>query len=265
MAQFKNLDDDEYTEEDKWGVQDVINEIEDSPEPEAEESEDFGDLSEVEIRLEEANCLKALLNNSLFEEPLSPIAKRVERKIRAFIHAELKVLLGINTIKPEVKLFSDDELSVLKALAGKALSKFGPPKEVPSVQTTPNYGPGLTVTGTSEPTPTVKKTPSPELPVKVKRTRAPKVKIPAKPVTETAPAKEENVPIKEVTLPNGMVVTTGVATQVRGTGSGAYPTLSPEQQANFYEQQALTSRPSDGILGLAAAAVDRLNALTPEE
>ncbi len=270
MANFQSLDNDEYTDEDRYGVQDVIDEINEPSAPEEkEDEEDLGDLSDVEIRLEEANCLKALLNNSLFEEPLSPIAKRVERRIRAFIHTELKVLLGIKVVKEEVKLFTDNELDVLKALAGKVLSK-NPPRS----EETP-----VVVPAKLDPVPVVKKNPSPPPPVKVRKAREPKAKpqdyqsykaeqesLGFAAAPDSAPQSIKPSKTMEVTLPNGMVVSgLSAQTQVRGTGQGGYPTLSPEQQANFYEQQALTTSPSEGILGVATAAVHRLNALTPEE
>lgn len=270
MARFQSLDErDEYTEADRYGVQEVIDEIDEvvQPEEEYEEEEDFGDLSDVEIRLEEANCYKALLSNSLFEEPLSPIARRVERRIRSFIHTELKTLLGIEVVKVEPKLFSNDELQVLKALAAKVLSKNkelgiqlpAPVIEAPQAASVPQ----------------VKKTPSPEIP-KVRKTRRPKLE----PVLETRSMLSSNLdPVqpkqavtqnpeatREVTLPNGLTVSgISAATQVRGDGRGGYPAISPGQEAAFYEQQVLTREPDRDILGLAIAAVNKHNASNPEE
>ena len=42
--------------------------------------EEDPDLSEVEKRIEEANCYKVLLNNSLFENGASSIALKVEKR-----------------------------------------------------------------------------------------------------------------------------------------------------------------------------------------
>ncbi len=287
MANFKTLDDDEYTDEDKYGVQDVIDEINEEPAPavelsteEMEEEEDLSDMSEVEIRLEEANCLKALLYNSLFEEPLSPIAKRVERRIRAFIHQELKTLLGIEVVvKPkEAPLFESDELLILKALAKKALSKL-PVGTVNSVGSgdgliavgpiatsvigiSPAFPHGITGSASSPKAtqePLIKKTQAPTSSVKVRRAKPPKAKPTPAPVQETL------FPEKEVTLPNGMVSKVSTQRQVKPSGGGGYPTLSPEQQAAYYEQQALTSKPQSGILGIMARAVDQHNSTSNED
>ncbi len=271
MAKFIQYDD-EYTDEDKYGVQGVIDEIEEKPseilEPFSEEEEDadLSDMSEVEIRLEEANCLKALLYNSLFEEPLSPIAKRVERRIRAFIHAELKTLLGINEAPVKLKatppLFEADELTILKALARKAISKLAPGTVVSSPE--PVAAPVIVEAPKAAPEPVVKRMAAPEG-IKVRRAKAPKTKpkTPQQEPEQQALFPEER---KEVTLPNGMVVSTTVQQQVRPPAHlQGFPTLSADQQASYYEQQALTNKPVSGMLGIMAAAVDKFNSTRGED
>ncbi|MDE2425747.1 MAG: hypothetical protein KGO96_07555 [Elusimicrobia bacterium] len=91
----------------------------------------------VEQRLEQANCYKLLLNDSLFAGELSPIAAQVQEEIRQFITDRLETLLGIKAEKTQ-SVFSDEEITALKTVANTLLSK---PKLLGS--TTPKLPPTL--------------------------------------------------------------------------------------------------------------------------
>jgi len=109
--------------------QDASDEFLDETLDEAEE------LSDVELRLEEANCYKALLRNSLFNNA-SPIAQKVENKVRDYIRKQLRVLLGLESevaAKAAQSVFSDEEVVRLRALAQKILDKERQSQGVPTV------------------------------------------------------------------------------------------------------------------------------------
>lgn len=211
--------------------------IEEETESSVEETyeDDLDNLTEVEVRLEEANCFRALLKNSLFEEPLSPIAKRVESKIREFIKNELKDLMGLS-IPKEVKnntfvpTFSPEEEKVLKTLAAKILTReqATQPPAVNQVQVK-----------TSIPEPIVKKTVSEPLvnkSTKAKKKKDTKRKLVSKEVTINGETAVVNIDVTGQTKPPTTV-------------TGGYPALNFNQQADIMQQQALTAPPPGGLLG----------------
>jgi hypothetical protein len=116
------VDETEVIEQDTQDQQldDVLDELD-------EETQELENMTEVEVRLEEANYFKALLQNPLFSDTDSPIAERVEKRVRGFIQSELRILLGLETRKlipiQAQSNFTQEEEKVLKALAGKVLSK----------------------------------------------------------------------------------------------------------------------------------------------
>jgi hypothetical protein len=232
---------------------DVIDEIE-------AESEELSDMSDVEIRLEEANCFKALLNNSLFEEPMSPIAEKVEKRIRDFIRKELKVLLGLSTPPTPVKQvvssqFSVEEEKILKGLAAKVLSR-----EVQSGRQEPVVAPApLKPAVVQEPSVNKASMSKPkEAEPKVARTKG----RPAKKEAKNAPHMREI----SVDLPNGTSkkVMVNLQGQSRIPGLG-HPPMTPDQISAHMEMEALTSEPKNGMIGLAiAAAKAGINSTTKE-
>lgn len=229
---------------DDYYMDSVIDEIENP-----EDDSNVVDMTDVEVRLEEANYFKALLQNSLFEEPLSPIAKRVEKRVRNFIQQELKVLLGMEVASQITKTveivkspFTSDEEKVLKALANKAMERFAvktEPTVVPAASPQPSSQNAATAQ-VSNKQPVVKRTAAPEKP-KQQRGR--------KKIVE-----------KEVTV-NGEVVkvkmdVTGQTRPSPGT-PGYYPPMTPEQMSMRAEQEALQNVPQDGMLGLAYQLANR--------
>lgn len=228
---------------DDYYMDSVIDDIENP-----EDDSNMIDMTDVEVRLEEANYFKALLQNSLFEEPLSPIAKRVEKRVRSFIQQELKVLLGMEAVSQIAKTveivkspFTSDEEKVLKALANKAMERFAAktePSVVPAV--VPSSSQNTATTQVNNKQLTVKRALAPEKP-KQQRGR--------KKIVE-----------KEVTV-NGEVVkvkmdVTGQTRPSPGT-PGYYPPMTPEQMSMRAEQEALQNVPQDGMLGLAYQLANR--------
>ena len=153
MVTIKDVD----SEEDQY-LENVVDEINDL-------DKEQETMSEVEVRLEEANYLKAILRNSLFADSDSVIAQRVEKRIRDFIKQELKILLGMDVRKETVEVrnsFTEDEEKVLKALASKVLNKgkenssSEPTVNITTVSSQPS--PKLVVTQTKVAVPELKRT-----------------------------------------------------------------------------------------------------------
>jgi hypothetical protein len=210
-------------------TEDKVREILDAVSDPDEVSEDSApDLSDVELRLEEANCYKALLRNPLFDSSAGAIARRVERKIREYIRTELKILLGLETAKvmaPKPSDFSEDEIKALKMLSSRILNKpivqekpvpkeptvnqahVDPPKEIPAVESKPKKGPGR-------------------------------------------PAKVKTIE-KIINLPNGEVkrVEIPVTSQVQPPeGTKRIPTPTPDEAATYNSRAAMVA-PKGGLLG----------------
>lgn len=85
------------------------------------EEDELNDLnmSAVELRLEEANCYKVLLNNGLFSGDVNPVAQRVEKKIKTFIREQLGILLGLEIEKAPSNAngLAQEDVDVLKKWA----------------------------------------------------------------------------------------------------------------------------------------------------
>lgn len=90
-------------------------------------------LSEAESRIEQANLYKAILSSDLFDPNSArpEIIEKVRAEFNEFVMYRLEVLLGIrqdsgNTSAPEKQLeliFSQDEISALKDIAGRLINK----------------------------------------------------------------------------------------------------------------------------------------------
>ena len=212
------------------------------------------DLSDVELRLEEANCYKALLRNPLFDTGAGSIARKVEHKVREYIRQELKLLLGLELPKPVIvkDQFDNEELKVLKMLAAKVLNK-APTQEkkelvVNKAQVEPLPAP-----------PRVASKPAELIPQPQKRGRPPQVKQQAKP----KPVGEDEVPQiegptqKKKILIKGQLVEVNVPIsnnkQVRPGPGGLQPLppLSPEQALMHAQSVVATTAPKSGLLGIA--------------
>lgn len=264
MATFKeHVDEKEYynpfgetpaftpVQEEQDSADSVIDELDEAD----QEAEEMADLSDVELRLEEANCFKALLNNPLFGEPCSPIAKKVENRVRSFIRTELKSLLGLEA--PEVKTsykspFSQSEETALKMLAARVLAK----EEQASA---PTPVPQVAVVKPQETAPVVNKVADP--------TKAPStVKTEAKPVPDQTKAKPKGRPPKKDYIEVERVVN-GKAVKLKidkleqtkpPEGTKRHAPMTPEQQMAYISTN-MVQAPSVGIIGQAVNAVMNRN------
>lgn len=152
-------------------------------------------LSEAEVKLEKANCYKVLLQDSMFEN-YSPATAEVESEIRAFILKRLRVLMGIEQEASATSsgAFSKEEVSALKHLASRVISKNPQTAQAPVVQ------------------PKEEKV-QPKL--RVRPSSPEQTQTPAKrPVTNLAKVPERVKPVRKqkemvtISLPNGHVVET---------------------------------------------------------
>ena len=91
------------------------------------EEEDFSlVLSDANLRLEQGNLYKMIMNHNLFDGmDADPRAVRnVEREIKAFVRERMEIMLGMRQEKAEhykaISQFNDLEVSVLKMLASTA-------------------------------------------------------------------------------------------------------------------------------------------------
>ena len=78
----------------------------------------------VDQMIEQINCYRLLLNDSLFSGTLSPVAIVVQNEIREFIVERIQILLGQKSPKVEAQ-FSDMEVRLLKDLSTALLKKQG--------------------------------------------------------------------------------------------------------------------------------------------
>jgi len=80
-------------------------------------------LSEVEFRLEKAQCYKMLINHQLLSAD-SRAAEEVEVEVQEFVRKQLGRLMGM-TSEPtnEGPVFTNDEAAALRAVANKVLGK----------------------------------------------------------------------------------------------------------------------------------------------
>lgn len=245
-------DQDDYDEYSSATSPDQIQGIIDYVDQKAEE--DSG-LSDVEVRLEEANCFKALLRNPLFDPDAGPIARKVEERIRSYIKQELKILLGLDSPKakapePILSVFNSEELKALKLLAAKILSK-------PVIQDKPkefNITPAKV-----EPLPTIPqvnvskvKVPvqAPPAPVKPKG-RPPKAKEDGKivrPPGQKTMKKRVTIAGKEMEVEVG--VDTGQVKPPAGT-PGYMPTLTGDESVAVQARMEATRPKPSGLLSLA--------------
>ncbi len=224
-----------------------LDELEETPEYEESDYEESSeeeeeDLSDVEIRLEEANCFKALLRESLFKNP-SKIALRVENKIRSYIKDQLRETLGlygkprqVEPVKVELP-FTVEEIARLKALAQRMLEK----EKAVAPQTTPTVQP--------------QETPKQEMTVRAAQLEEKprkKRKHKEKPAPALA-ANNEIVHETEVQLPNGQtkfvkLTKADVAGQVKPAN---YRPKSLQQIADEQANIAMLTTPeSSDILGI---------------
>jgi hypothetical protein len=220
-------------------IDDELDDINDTEESDSDFEEDLIDMPEVDIRLEEANCYKALLRNSLFDEP-GPVAKRVEKKVREFIRQELRAVFGMDMPKPELSesQFTPDELARLKALAQRIIEK-----ERGSIE------PAVQPAKLEQATP--------------RTLSVNKVQVTEKLVKKHRKVKEEVKKNKgdiTIQLPNGKEVITHAHGQTRpaaGTSGYIPPAASVQQiadQQSMAAQESAMNSPNSGLLGLAVHA-----------
>lgn len=168
-----------------------------------EESELDTQLSEVEKRLEKAQYYRALLTQEIFEGDYSTPAQAITEEIRTFIRIRLGVLLGVSPeamvakVKP---LFEDDEVKILKQVAGKLLKKpsiMEPPAQ-PTLKKAqpPPQAPQAPQIQAMKPkaVPSLRK-PVPQAPPPKQQARQPQRPVPGKKPTAKAPP-----------VPNGEII-----------------------------------------------------------
>jgi hypothetical protein len=224
----------------------VLEDIED-------EAQELENMSEVEIRLEEANYFKALLQNPLFSDTDSPIAARVEKRVRGFIQSELRTLLGLEVPKAHVQVksdFNENETKVLKALANKVLNKekieqkSEPTVNVATVQPT-------VAKPTVAPRSAIK--PAALKPAVVQTTKKTKTKVKKEESKADTGKKVKTV----VNTPEGpKEVEINVTQQTKPQNPIGFPTLNFSQMHEVYSQQALTDSSGNGIISAALGAID---------
>lgn len=184
-------------------VDNIVDEVE-------QENALFEELSDVELRLEEANCYRALLKQPMFQDP-SSLALKVQEEVRNFIKEKLRELVGIKTTKDKelevMSEFSTEETKALKMLASRVLNT------APKTNT-------ITVNKAD-----VETKPQTVKPVNnIAATVPEKVKVPRK-------KKEDTVMVE---LPNGMKVETRVTQQ-----TGIKKKQSLQEIADTAAQQAM--------------------------
>jgi hypothetical protein len=91
--------------------------------------EDYEQMSDVEYRLEKAQCYKLLINHNLLNSDAPP-AVEVEREVQDFIRQKMAELMGISAPQ-QLSEFEPDEVAALKALAAKVLHR-APPAQMPT-------------------------------------------------------------------------------------------------------------------------------------
>jgi hypothetical protein len=217
-------------------ILEVVNQQSESPVP---------DLSDVELRFEEASCYKALLRNPLFDTDAGPIARKVEQRVQNYIKQELRVLLGIDLAKPVQKdIFNDEEVKVLKMLISKVMNKPLQPQEKKELVVNrahvdpPPQGPKPAQASAD--------------PSVVKRGR------PAKPIlpVQAAPVPvEPPQPEKEIVI-GGKIVKVKMPKNTRQVrpavgGPQPLPTLTADEAAMHMQRNVATTAPRSGLLGAA--------------
>ena len=161
-------------------------------------------LSEVEFRLEKAQCYKVLINHQLLSGD-TEAAKEVEVEVQDFVRERLGELMGMSKpgqvpapVIPVIPVFSDDEVAALKAVASKVLGR--PAIVAPAPQAAPQQAP----VPAPAPRPTaVVPAPSPMAPVKRGRGRPRKYPIEAPKAEPVAKAEAKPVDGSIEVLPDG--------------------------------------------------------------
>lgn len=213
-----------------------------------EEDEELEDLGEdVERRLEVAGLYKTLLQGGLFQES-TPSAKMVEKRIRSFVKAELKALIGLGEPMrlAQAPDFSPDEIEALRAIAAKVLGK-GPlppalrPRPIPApVQVAPKTAPK------PAPKPTSKKPqPKPTAKMTDKTPKKTQDKVLAQAQTENGEVVREvrkgGRLIRQYYDSKGTLVKENdITPQVKPKGGHPFPS-TPQALAAVMEQQAIAS------------------------
>lgn len=188
-----------------------------------EEEKQLKSLSEVEKRLEKANCYKALLQNPLFDSG-SEIAEEVESEIRDFIQKRLRILMGIEQdLEAGSGIFTKEEVSALKHLAGRITQKAPLPQPQRALS-------------------------EPKAPPRVNKTKVPSDAVQKPPSVVSSVEQQNSVPSKvkpirkkkdevEVVLPNGQTVKTTKSSQ---TGMKPRSIQELQEIADVAQAKAMT-------------------------
>jgi hypothetical protein len=103
-------------------------------------------MGSMDSRIEQINCYRLLMQESLFIGELSEVAETVQNEVREFILERMQVLLGMRQSKVDAQ-FDENEVKALKHLAGLTLKAKGikvsssPVLVSPKVQTPPPPAP----------------------------------------------------------------------------------------------------------------------------
>jgi hypothetical protein len=159
------------------------------------ELEDLGE--DVERRLEVAALYKLLLQGGLFEGQEGSVATRiVEKRVKAFVKAELKALIGMGqpmtfaAPAPAASEFTSAEVQVLKAVAAKVLDKGSVPTPTKAPAT-----PAQLRSRTVPPPPAAVVRPT--IPGTTPKKPAPAAPVAPKPAAKATPAPAPTAVIKE--------------------------------------------------------------------
>jgi hypothetical protein len=204
------------------------------------------ELSEEEIRLEKANIYKALLSalnrnfTSIFALEENQLNSAVSSELCDFIRLRLRVLIGMEAEKSntESKIFTKDEITALKDIAGRLLNK-NKPETSESAQ---EAAPSAPKRGRGRP----KKEQAPSAAPQAVQMKAP---------AEDSEGLDPNVQIieREVVLPNGKVVIHKMRVPKVTQPIMAAPRLSPQEIANLAAQGAHEMASHHSMAGGAVA------------
>lgn len=219
-------------------------------------------MDDVDLRIAELTCYKALLENTFFEEG-SPVARLVENKVRDFIKNEIRELLGMTQAKEAVvqykSPFSPEQEEALKEISARLIEKKNAMNGVPTVSPVQAVKPTIEAPRVNP----ARMSPAPK-PNVVKKPRTPKVAVQAPQPQRQPRKKKEELLKREMTMPDGSVhmVTINPRAQTKPPDNipGRIPAMSAQHIADAAGMQAqhqvLSQSPQSGILGLAVRAAE---------
>lgn len=228
MSKNNFFNDDEVMSEQEA---DSIIENSNSSEEYGEDDESYLEvLKNANLRLEQGKLYQMLMKHNLFENvDADPKAvENVQRELRVFIRERLEVMVGLRQdprlkkkeIPQESQVFSNEELSLLKEFAGRAISKTQDPRPSPvsNNRPTPNaVTPVSSPVRRQQPAPKpVSKAPQegPGLQKPIKEMTPDELMAYNKGVSERQAKSKAAVPLNKLKMPDGQQVMTMYAQRV---------------------------------------------------